>query len=58
MSRLDQFVHNYPNCIMFPLGEGKTEYEIHPTSIGELEGDSINWMVLGVQPLLVDTSDT
>ena len=29
MSRLGQSVHNYPNCIMFSLGEGKTGYEIH-----------------------------
>ena len=59
MSRLGQSINNYPNCIMLPLGEGKAGYKIHsnviPLSLGELEGDSINRMVLGVQLLLADT---
>ena len=25
MRRLGQSIHNYPNCIMFPLGEGKPD---------------------------------
>ena len=42
MSRLGQSVHNYPNCIMFPLGEGKTKYEIYsnviPLPLGNWKG--------------------
>ena len=42
VSRLGQFVHNHPNYIMFPLGEGKTKYEIHsnviPLPLGNWKG--------------------
>ena len=42
VSRLGQSVHNYLNCIMFSLGEGKTGYEIHsnviPLPLGNWKG--------------------